>query len=137
MNDLKADLLIANAKIKQLEEQLSKLQPANEPLTLVPGITDRTGQPLRVGDEVYYRAFASQDYRGIIRFGEYEQDGSGGEYGSSKCIGFYIERLSWIPQDWRELEDEEYYMPVYEKTISLCDAKWIEFRKPERSEDDA
>lgn len=34
MNDLEADLLIANAKIKQLEEQLSKLQPANEPLTL-------------------------------------------------------------------------------------------------------
>ena len=99
---------------------------------LVPNVTDRNGQELRVGDGIYYCAFASQIYRGIIRFGEYEQDGSGGEYKPSRCIGFYIERIVWIQQNWQEPEDEEYYLPEYEKTISLYDAEWLERTEPER-----
>lgn len=95
---------------------------------------DKNNSRLRVGDVVLYRAGSSQDYTGVIRFGDYEQDGSGGEYLASRCIGFYIERLSWIPQDWQEPEDEEYYLPEYQKTISLHDAEWIEVVKPERSE---
>lgn len=92
----------------------------------VPNVADKKGRELRVGDEVYYCAFASETYRGIICFGEYAQDGSGGEYKPSRCIGFYIERIAWIPQDWQEPEDEECYLPEYEKTISLYDAEWIE-----------
>lgn len=33
------------------------------------------------------------DYVAIVKFGEFEQDGSGGEYKPSKCVGFYAEAL--------------------------------------------
>ncbi|MCZ2740281.1 hypothetical protein V2J31_15815 [Bacillus safensis] len=34
-----------------------------------------------------------RDYVAVVKFGEFEQDGSGGEYTPSKCVGFYAEAL--------------------------------------------
>jgi uncharacterized phage protein (TIGR01671 family) len=90
------------------------------------GLTDKNGTKIFEGDAVCYRAFASYDYRGIVRFGEYEQDGSGGEYAQRKCIGFFIERTAWIPQEWQDLEDEAFCLPEYEKTISLLEVEELE-----------
>ena len=90
------------------------------------GVTDKNGLPLCVGDKVHYVAYASQEYEGVIRFGEYEQDGSGGEYVPHKCVGFYIERTAWIQMSWQDPDDEEWSMPEYQKTISLYDSEWIE-----------
>jgi hypothetical protein len=56
---------------------------------------------------------------GIIKYGEYSQDGSGGEYGPSKCLGFYIERIKVYPADW--MEDEDVFIPRYDRTRSLLD----------------
>lgn len=33
------------------------------------------------------------DYVAIVKFGEFEEDNSGGEYTPSKCVGFYAEAL--------------------------------------------
>ncbi|MEK4311781.1 hypothetical protein [Bacillus sp. FSL P2-0092] len=46
------------------------------------------------------------DYVATVEFGEYEQDGSGGEYGPSKCFGFYAEALSPTITDEEGFEDE-------------------------------
>jgi len=56
---------------------------------------------------------------GIVRFGEWEQDGSGGEYGSSQCFGFYVERMRIFVPEWEDPEDiweESWY-----KTVSILD----------------
>jgi hypothetical protein len=71
-----------------------------------------------VGDIVKYENNSGNFCIGVIKYGEYEQDGSAGEYPPSKCLGFYIERIKTLPFDeW----DEEYgcYEPDYGKTISI------------------
>jgi len=71
-----------------------------------------------------------------VRLGVYEQDGSGSEYGSTKCFGFYIERIKTIPNDWEIEYGRRPIEPEYEKTISILEPKWIEvigneFENPE------
>ncbi|MEK4789498.1 hypothetical protein [Bacillus sp. FSL K6-2971] len=43
-----------------------------------------------VGDLIYVTNWFG-NYIASVKFGEYEQDGSGDEYGPSKCFGFYAE----------------------------------------------
>jgi len=66
------------------------------------GLRDENGVKIFEGDIVNYHTIVN--CRGIVQLGEYEQDGSGGEYSPSKCIGF----------------------AVYEKTISLLEAQGLE-----------
>jgi len=56
---------------------------------------------------------------GIVRFGKYEEDGSGGEYGSSTCFGFYVERMRILVPEWEDPDDiweESWY-----RTVSILD----------------
>jgi len=57
------------------------------------GVTDKNGIEIFEGDiaDVCYLGFAR--FRVKIMSGEYEQDGSGGEYSGTKCIGFYTKTL--------------------------------------------
>lgn len=52
-------------------------------------------------------------YKGVLKFGEYEQDASGGEYGGASCLGFYLE--TQFVQD----EDDE----PYEKIAKFSEKK--------------
>lgn len=89
------------------------------------GLIDKNGVKIFEGDIVDYEAFGGERYRGIVKIGSYEQDGSGGEYPPRKCCGAYIERKRWLKQEWQRDEDEEYAMPDYEKTIAVDDSALI------------
>lgn len=46
-----------------------------------------------VGDLIKVSNFRG-DYVASVKFGEFEQDGSGDEYEPSKCVGFYAEAVN-------------------------------------------
>lgn len=54
---------------------------------------------------------------GIVRFGEYLQDGSGGEYPAIPCYGFYVAVKKVEPHPESCLDAEDY--PYYQKQISI------------------
>lgn len=78
------------------------------------------------GDNVVYSSYAGYKYQGIVCIGKYEQDGSGGEYETSKCYGVYVKRIKWIPLEWQDAEDEEYCLPEYECEKSLLEVDNVE-----------
>lgn len=89
------------------------------------GIEDKNGTEIYVGDKV--KAFNGiREVIGIVRFGRYEQDGSGGEYGPTDCIGFYIDMIEIIPNEWEREEGIIYKPDDYEKTNSLLAYEYIE-----------
>ena len=55
------------------------------------GLTDRNGKKIFEGDIVRYNTYDDFDCQSVVKFGEYNQDGSAGEYSASKCIGFYVD----------------------------------------------
>ncbi|WP_350303383.1 hypothetical protein [Bacillus pumilus] len=46
-----------------------------------------------VGDLIYVTQWHG-NYIASVEFGQYEQDGSGGEFGASKCFGFYAKAVN-------------------------------------------
>lgn len=66
------------------------------------GLTDRNGKRIFEGDIVRYNTYDDFDCQSVVKFGEYNQDGSAGEYSASKCIGFYVDVDNFICPDWCE-----------------------------------
>ncbi|MDT0163839.1 YopX family protein [Bacillus sp. AG4(2022)] len=64
------------------------------------GLKDAKGVEIFEGDIVDVSYMSFEEFRGVVNFGEYKQDGSGGEYSASECIGFYVKVLN------PDLEDE-------------------------------
>lgn len=60
---------------------------------------------------------------GVVKYGNYIQDGSGGEYSGRECIGFYVEMIKIIPYEWENESVEEIleYFPHYYKKYSLAE----------------
>lgn len=56
---------------------------------------------------------------GIIRFGRYEQDGSGGEYPGIPCYGFYAEVVKIEPYPESGLDESDY--PDHMRQISVLE----------------
>lgn len=86
------------------------------------GIKDTTGRYVHIGDEVEYTNGEDSLCRGVVKFGEYEQNGSGGEYGGVKCYGVYVERTSSQPPPWADVDDidenDKWWERWFEATIS-------------------
>ena len=66
------------------------------------GLTDRNGKKIFEGDIVRYNTYDDFDCQSVVKFGEYNQDGSAGEYSASKCIGFYVDVDNFTCPDWCE-----------------------------------
>jgi hypothetical protein len=67
--------------------------------------TDKGNWVYYEGDIVLYNPDALNDIIGVVKFGNYAQDGSAGEYRSRVCYGFYIERLRTLPSEWDDPDD--------------------------------
>lgn len=72
------------------------------------GLTDRNGKKIFESDIVQYLTDDDFDCQSVVKLGEYNQDGSGGEYRGRKCIGFYVEVNNFTCPDWYDDEDDEY-----------------------------
>lgn len=70
------------------------------------GLTDKNGKKIFEGDIVQYQNLMEFDIQSVVKFGEYKQDGSGGEYGASKCLGFYVEVDNFTCPDWCDNQPE-------------------------------
>lgn len=64
------------------------------------GLKDKNDKRVFEGDIVQYNTYDDFDCQSIVRFGEYIQDGSGGEYKGTTCIGFYVEVDNFTCPDW-------------------------------------
>lgn len=70
------------------------------------GLTDKNGKKIFEGDIVQHLTYDDFDCQSVVKFGEYKQDGSGGEYGARNCLGFYVEVDNFTCPDWCENEPE-------------------------------
>ena len=70
------------------------------------GLKDKNGTKIFEGDIVQYLTYDDFDCQSVVKFGEYKQDGSCGEYGARICLGFYVEVDIFTCPDWCENEPE-------------------------------
>lgn len=75
------------------------------------GKTVFEGDVIEFKDDTFYFRI-----KAVVKFGEYLQDGSGGEYNGAKVYGWHIEVLSATLPEWDD-DDSEY--PAYLKTQSI------------------
>lgn len=88
------------------------------------GYKDICGKEICVGDIVKYPRYECSDFTiiGEVKFGEYKQDGSDGEYSPVLCCGYYVEFKNMIYPVWVYQEDyEDYDIKDYEREQSLAE----------------
>lgn len=85
------------------------------------GLTDANEEPLYTGSIVScFDDVGQKDperWLAVVKFGEYTQDGSGGEWSGRQCFGFYLEVVD------REAKDEDGFelFRDYEYTRSILE----------------
>lgn len=83
------------------------------------GLTDKNGKKIFEGDIVQYLTYDDFDCQSIVKFGNYEQDGSDGEYNAIDCIGFYVEVNNFTCPDW--CENDPWRFKDYRKQKNLLE----------------
>ena len=83
------------------------------------GLNDKDGKRIFEGDIIRYNTFNDFDCHSVVKFGEYEQDGSAGEYNPRDCIGWYVEVDNFTCPDWAE--DDPIYFNDYLKQQNLIE----------------
>jgi hypothetical protein len=86
------------------------------------GLVIIDNKEIRVGYLCKY-SDAYANVTGEVKFGEWIQDGSGGEYNGRPCYGYYVHVVDLDPFDWREetKEDAKKFYPDYLNNISLLE----------------
>lgn len=77
------------------------------------GLKDKDGTRIFKGDIISfcYNIYEFIDCKATVKYGEYMQDGSNGEYGAAKCLGWFIQVASCTAEDWAKDLDIE--LPDY------------------------
>lgn len=60
------------------------------------------GRTLYEGDILRYKTYDDFEIDAEVKIGQFEQDGSGEEYGPVKVYGVYLEQLGFTRPDWAE-----------------------------------
>ena len=87
------------------------------------GYKDIHNNNIYEGDIIKYPSCNGSEFIliGEVKFGEYKQDGSDGEYAPSICCGFYVEIKKCIYPDWCNSEDYDDFIRDYEKQNSIAE----------------
>lgn len=81
-------------------------------------LTDKNGKKIFEGDIVQYSTYDDFDCQSIVKFGEYKQDGSDGEYKASDCLGFYVEVDNFTCPDWCDNEPERFHDYLKQQSLA-------------------
>lgn len=96
-------------------DSLSKYEVIPPTVGQYTGVTDKHGMKIYEGDVIKYLGYSEYTIMAEVKIGEYMQDGSGGEYSGSKCIGTYCKMIDSCHHAWADDDD---YPPDELNTVS-------------------
>lgn len=86
------------------------------------GLKDKNGTKIFEGDILQYQTSNGFDCQSIVKFGIYNQDGSGGEYNCIKVLGFYVEVNNFTCPDWCDNSPDKFPGYLYQQNINeVCE----------------